>query len=229
MRVALLLALTLGLVGCASSRPPWPPAPADVLAAVETRTVEAPTVRVDYHITASGAFTADLEGTLGLGRFDRALLLANGTFGGAPQRLVLTAEKQAMRGLRADSVAFTAAQPPALRDALVLGLTRMGLLHNLARLVAGQPPDHAEKGVEGWIEPTGVAWGPTGEIDGRAAQALEFTLRVDGTDAADVTLWLDAETGWPVGRDQTVAFPDGTMTVEERYAVWSLREPPFPD
>lgn len=226
MRTALFLVLALGLVGCASSRPPWPEDAGAALAAVETRTLEAPTVRVDYRITSAGAFTADLTGTLGLGRFDRALLLANGTFGGAPQRLVLTAEKQAMRGLHADTVVFSAPQPPALREALVLGLTRMGLLHNLARLTAGQPPDHAEGSIEGWIEPVNVAWGPKGTIGGRAAQALQFTLRVGGTDAADVTLWLDAETGWPVGRDQSVTFPDGTMRVEERYAVWSLREPP---
>lgn len=226
MRVATLVTLAL-LLGSCAARPPWPPDAGDALAAVEARMLAAPTARVDYRITATGAFTADLEGTLGVGERGRTLLVANGTFGGAPQQLVLTADDGMMRGNHADEMLFDTPTPPALREALLLGLTRMGLLHNLARLTAGRPPDHAEEGVEGWIEAHSETWGPTDEIDGRAAKALTFTLSVDGTDAADVTLWLDAETGWPLGRDQTVAFPDGSMNVAERYGVWSLREAPL--
>lgn len=227
MRSALTFALGLLLMGCAA-RPPWPPDAADALAAVEARMLAAPTARVDYRITSEGAFTADLTGTLGLGMRGRTLLVANGTFGGAEQRLLLVAEDGTMRGTRADSLAFEGPQPAALREALLLGLTRMGLLHNLARLTAGQPPDRAEEGIEGWIEPHSAAWGTVDQIDGRDAKALRFTLRVSGTDAADVTLWLDTETGWPLGRDQTVAFPGGTMSVAERYGVWSLHEAPLP-
>jgi hypothetical protein len=226
VRAAALLALAL-LLGSCAARPPWPPDAGDALAAVEARMLAAPTARVDYRITATGAFTADLEGTLGLGERGRTLLVANGTFGGAPQRLLLVAEDGALRGTRADSVVFDSPQPAALREALLLGLTRMGLLHNLARLTAGRPPDHAEGGVDDWIEAHSATWGPTEMIDGRDAKALHFTLNVSGTDAADVTFWLDAETGWPLGRDQRVAFADGTMTVAERYGVWSLREVPL--
>lgn len=223
MKTLLSAALLVLFASCAA-RPPWPPDATDALAAVEARMLDAPTARVDYRITAEGAFSADLTGTLGLGERDRALLIGNGSFGGMPQQLLLVAEDGTMRGTRADSLAFETSQPVALREALLLGLTRMGLLHNLARLTAGQPPDHAEQGVEGWIEAHSATWGPRGEIDERAAQALHFKLRVAGTEAADITLWLDAETGWPAGRDQTVAFPNGTMTVTERYGVWSLRE-----
>jgi hypothetical protein len=227
MRAALLTLVVLG-AGCAA-RPPWPPDAGDALAAVEARMLAAPTARVDYRITADGAFAAEFVGTLGLGVRDRTLLIGNGAFGGVPQRLLLTAEDGTMRGLHADSLVFEHAQPDALREALLLGLSRMGLLHNLARLTAGQPPDHAEGGIAGWTEAHSATWGPTAAIDGRAAKALRFTLRVAGTDTAEVTLWLDAATGWPAGRDQTVAFPGGTMTVAERYSVWSLREAPFPD
>ena len=227
MRAALLALVLLG-AGCAS-HPPWPPDADAALAAIEARMLAAPTARVDYRITADGAFAAEFDGTLGLGVRDRTLLIGNGSFGGVPQRLLLTAEDGAMRGLLVDSVAFETTTPPALREALLLGLTRMGLLHNLARLTAGRPPDPAEAGVAGWIEAHSATWGPTEAIAGRQAKALTFTLRIAGTNAADVTLWLDAETGWPAGRDQTVAFPGGTMTVTERYGVWSLREAPFPD
>jgi hypothetical protein len=226
VRVTAFIALAL-LLGSCAARPPWPPDAGDALAAVEARMLAAPTARVDYRISATGAFTADLEGTLGLGERGRTLLVANGTFGGAPQHLLLVADDDTMRGTRADSLAFEGPQPAALREALLLGLTRMGLLHNLARLTAGRPPDHAEDGVDGWIEAHSAAWGPTETIDGREAKALTFTLNVGGTDAADVTFWLDAATGWPLGRDQTVVFPDGTMTVAERYGVWSLREAPL--
>lgn len=222
--LVITVAALVSLLASCVARPPWPPDADAALAAIEARMLDAPIARVDYRITADGAFAAEFDGTLGLGVRDRTLLVGNGSFGGAPQRLLLTAEDGTMRGLLADSVAFEATTPPALREALLLGLTRMGLLHNLARLTAGRPPDHAEAGVEGWIEAFDAAWGPTEEIAGRKAKALTFSLRVAGTDAADVTLWLDAATGWPAGRDQTVAFPGGTMTVTERYGVWSLHE-----
>jgi hypothetical protein len=49
--------------------------------------------------------------------------------------------------------------------------------------------------------------------------ALRFAIHVSGQRAAEATLWVHAETGWPVQREQTVAFPTGRMVVTERYDV----------
>jgi hypothetical protein len=47
---------------------------------------------------------------------------------------------------------FHADAPAGLTEALVLGFTRMGILHNLARLTRGAAPDHADGGVREWVE-----------------------------------------------------------------------------
>jgi len=54
--------------------------------------------------------------------------------------------------------------PPEVREALVIGLTRMGILHNLARLVAGVPPDRASGGVRDWVEGREIAWADSVEV-----------------------------------------------------------------
>ncbi|MEM1044188.1 MAG: hypothetical protein AAGI91_16385 [Bacteroidota bacterium] len=149
-------------------------------------------------------------------------LFALGTFEGDEARVRLRAGNDAMRLSRGDSLVAETERPPALREALALGFTRMGLLHNLARLTAAQPPDRAEGGVAQWVIVHGAAWGTRRTIDGRAVQGLRFDLRVSGTEAGTATLWLDAATGLPVRRDQVVRFPDGTMTVTESYRSWSL-------
>lgn len=224
MRRALLVVLALGLAGCASSRPPWPADAIDVLPALEARLLAAPTLRVDYTITSAGAFSSTLVGTLGLGVQERAILVANGSFGGRPQRLVLASDGEGVRGLHADSIAFASDSPSALREALVVGLARMGLLHNLARLTAGQPPDHADGNVAAWVTTHDAVWGARRTVDGHVAQALHFAIQVSGADAGNATLWLDTATGLPVRRAQIVRFPTGTMTVTEAYRMWSLGE-----
>lgn len=95
----------------------------------------------------------------------------------------------------------------------------MGVLHNLAMLVGGAPPDHAAGGVEDWVQtvdhrrpvPSGPPPGPDGE-------AVTFGLVVGGEPSGTATLWLD-DRGVPVRREQTVEFPEGVMRVVERYEV----------
>ncbi|MDX1530525.1 MAG: hypothetical protein R3362_03275 [Rhodothermales bacterium] len=215
------LLLLLGVAGCAAPRPTTGAAP-DALAAVEARLLATPTARTDYAITARGAFTADLTGTLGLGVRGRLFLTADGHFGEAEYARRLIADAERMQALEVDALLFEQPPPPALREAVVIGLTRMGLLHNLARLVAGQPPDHAGGGAADWVTAHDVRWGTEEMVDGRIARPLHFGIRVSGTDSGAATLWLDAETGLPVRRAQTVRFPDGTMEVEEHYGTWDL-------
>lgn len=216
LRIALALALGLGLAGCASSQPAALEDAADALAALEARLLTTPGT-FTYHVTSEGAFAADLTGLLEM-TGDYVGLVAEGDFGGAATQLQLTVldgEVEMVVG----GEKTTVPHPPALREAVVLGLVRMGLLHNLARLTVADLPDHAEGGVAEWIETHSATWGPVAQIEGVEARALRFALRVAGTEAADVTLWLDAATGLPVRRDQTTDFPGGTMTVVERYTV----------
>lgn len=218
LRFALTLALGLGLVGCAASQPIAPESAADALAALEARLLTEPGT-VHYHVTSEGAFASDLTGIVEM-TGDYVGLTAEGDFGGTPTQLQLTVldgEVEMVVG----GEKTTVPQPPALREAVVLGMTRMGLLHNLARLTAFGLPDHAEGGVAEWIEPHSERWGPTEQVEGVEARALRFALVVAGDEMAEATLWLDTATGLPVRRDQTTHFPGGTMTVVERYAAGS--------
>ena len=101
--------------------------------------------------------------------------------------------------------------------ALLLGLTRMGLLHNLARATQLSAPDHADGGVTPWItldsfRPTTFA--QDGEREGMPS--LGFDLLVNDQVSASIQLWLDAD-GLPRRREQTVKFGVTEMKVVETY------------
>lgn len=217
-RFALTLALGLLLSGCASSQPSTPEDAAETLAALEARLLTEPgTFR--FHVTSEGAFASDLTGLLEM-TGDYVGLAAEGDFGAAATQLQLTVLDSEVE-MVVGGAKTTVARPPALREAVVLGMTRMGLLHNLARLTVADLPDHAEGGVAEWVETHSARWGPTETVEGVEARALRFALRVAGTEAAEAMLWLDTATGLPVRRDQTTDFPGGTMTVVERYTAGS--------
>ena len=96
-----------------------------------------------------------------------------------------------------------------------MGFTRMGILHNLAMLSAGAPPDRADGGVEDWVTLHDLsAMVPEGPGD--VAVAVGFSITVGGAPAGTASLELDGG-GLPVLRWQTVRFPDGEMRVLERY------------
>lgn len=183
---------------------------------LEKRLLEAASVRLTYDITAEGALEAHLRGKLTLQEGDRLELDGSGPFGGSPLEVSLVSNGEDLRGgTRPRS--FDISAPPALREAVVLGLTRMGLLHNLARLTAGSPPDRANGGVEEWVLVENVRRGEPQEVDGTASVPLSFDVVVSGVPSASATLWLSKDTGLPVKRTQTVRFGSDEMRVVERY------------
>lgn len=167
---------------------------------------------LSFHITSEGAFTVDLRGRLDLSAAGDTLISATGTFGEEPVELVLVATGGRLIGGNYDA-RFDVEQSPSLDLALLIGMTRMGLLHNLALLVAGQPPDHAAGGVRSWVVPLDLA-----TLRGEGAEGFRFGIQVSGVRSGAATLALDPETGLPTRREQTVEFPGGRMTVTERYA-----------
>jgi hypothetical protein len=108
-----------------------------------------------------------------------------------------------------------------LKEALLLGLTRMGLLHNLARLTANAPPDHADVGVREWVTLSSFASDRTDPVNAPIPETfrhgISFELTVAEQRAGSAVLEIDAH-GRPVIRRQTVEFPAGRMRVVERYS-----------
>lgn len=201
---------------------PVPPLdPEARFADLETRLLAATSVRITFDITAEGATKAALRGVLELSANGRAELEARGNFAGEPGELHFTSDGRTMKGERGGK-RFELPAGKALQESVLLGLTRMGLLHNLSALWGGRPPDLADGGIREWV----VA------IEHRDASTAEravlgFDLAVQGTTMGDATLVLDAA-GWPAERTQTVHFPNGDMKVVERYEAFEVIAPLAP-
>jgi hypothetical protein len=188
----LLLALTLAQPGG--------------LLALEDRLQQAPRVEFDFDVRASGAFTAELHGRLSLDVAGTLRMEAQGSFGAERAQLVWEAAEGRCRGLRDGNLLFDV-ETPHLREAVLLGLTRMGILHNLARCFAAAAPDHADTGIGDWLAIQNETAG---------ADSLHFDLDVAGRRAATVGLRLSQD-GLPLRRWQRVDFPGGSMEVREDY------------
>lgn len=238
LRRPALAGLLCALAACSARAPipdPSPPSPPPRAAAVDTtsrpleqvldagRYLEAleehllkrPSSHIAFRIRSEGAFAAELTGELQLTREGGASIDARGTFGADPVQLSLRAADGRMTGGNAGR-SFDQPAPPALREALVVGMLRMGILHNLARLVGGAPPDRADGGVRTWLEVRDVAWLPRDTTAAR--RGMSYDLFVAGEPAGAGVLWVDGR-GRPVARQLTVRFPQGEMRVHEEYEV----------
>ncbi len=138
---------------------------------------------------AEGAVKADATSELSVGPATR--LHAQGTFAGKPF------EKS-----------FDEPTTPALRDAFVVGLARMGLLHNVVRLSRDQPPDHADGTVREWLQAVSFR---------RVKGGVSYALQVGGRQSGESTLSINAQTRLPSKRTLVVHFPEGDMRVIETY------------
>ncbi len=199
----------------ATPKPEPPRKPTEAFADLETRLLGAQSIQIRFDITAEGSNTATLRGMLVLSADGKARVEARGSFAGEPGELVFTSDGRTMKGERGGK-RFELPAGKALQESVLLGLTRMGLLHNLAVLWGGRPPDLADGGVREWVVATDVTDASTD-----VAKALGFGLTVQGTPMGEATLVLDAE-GWPTERTQTVHFPGGDMKVVERYEAFEV-------
>jgi len=202
-RPVVIAAVALVVVACTTP-------PDELFQQFEMRLLAAQTVNIAFHVTAEGAVTADLSGSLTMIPSGETSLSADGEFAGEPVTLRLTAEGE--RYTYGNTTQRTLAMRPAeLEDALAIGFMRMGVLHNLARLVEAEPPDHAAGGVGAWVvvdDFAGVRLPQPG---------LAFAITVAGEPAGTAVLDLDAN-GLPLDRRQTVQLPSGEMRVVEQYS-----------
>jgi hypothetical protein len=210
----------------ARSAPAAPDAAAR-FAALERRLLAARSIRFDAEIRAEGVLPSNLTGRALLARENRASLAFAGTFDRTPAQIVLVSDGTRMRG-GAPELEFELTAPAALGEGLVLGLTRMGLLHNLAVMSSGSPPEGTDGRAREWVSVREFGWADSTELAERPAEVLRFEIVVAGAVAGQASLWLDPDSGLPVLREQTVRFPDGTMRVVEQYRNFEL-DVPAPD
>ncbi len=225
------------LLGCASSTAPGtPPAPVGAEASEPTAAAAAEpvdpvarldaleasllaqTVRLRFAVRSTGVVEAQFIGALAMDG-QAVELRAAGSFAGTPVELAFEANGTRMTGT-GGARDFDLPQPEGLRDAIAVGLVRMGLLHTLAVLSAGMPPDHADGDVRTWLKRTVQPGVPTVAVmepahDTLPTDPITFVTAVEGEDALTATLWF--EDGMPVERQQQTRFPDGTMDVQESF------------
>ncbi len=218
--VYLLLGIAAVVSACAPADRRSPPAvtadhpPDSVFDGLERRLLESSGTSIDFAITAAaGAFQTNLAGNLSMEPGNRVHLRAEGTFGPDSFALRLVSDGTRMR-VSNGAVSSDHDTPAELNAAIVIGLTRMGLLHNLARLTQAATPDHAGGGVRDWVQVSNIV-DSGGPMAGH--RGVRFDLIVSGQPSGQADLSIEMETGVPRLRMQTVHFPDGEMRVEERY------------
>ena len=228
----LILGMMSVIPGCESiSQLLNPPSSEEILGAsfarMEQRLLDAHEFELHYVITAEGAFSASLEGGIKLNANNVAEIWGTGNFGGDFMDYNFTSNGNIIFA-SIDDGSYDADVPAELNRAIVLGMTRMGLLHNVVRILSGELPDHASGGISDWVTVSGFSTGPQQKLDGRSANAIpvHFSLSVDGTPSGTATIWEEATLRIPIGRDQVVQFETGEMRVKERYSQIIIRDAP---
>jgi hypothetical protein len=185
--------------------------PLAVFGGLEAQLTTARDVRIDGHASSTGYVETDLDGTVRVRRERDAAIEVHGTLQGSELGASWSSTKPTDPDL-AD------VQPPTWADGILLGVTRMGVLHNWATVIGGGDPDIGHGDMTSYVEVTDLAW-----KDGDpATRTLTFRFVVDAATDAEAELTLDARS-LPMRRTSLVHFPDGEMRVVETYATFEVR------
>ena len=215
MRFGVLVAasVVLALGACAEDKPVLLPVMdpgQSFLDELETRMLRAKSVHVQASAQSTGAVNSELAIELFLGEGQRARLEVKGTFEGRPAStwFICDGDQMKVRGKPSEKAA------PEVRDAVVVGMVRMGLLHNAALLIGGRGPDHASGGVRDFVRAERAKSGtPATDI------TYDVVIRHDVMGQATLSLSPEAK---PVKRTAEIHFEEGDMTVLEKYDTVEL-------
>lgn len=176
--------------------------------------------RVEFTLQATGFVEARLRGVL-RATPETLGLEATGSFAGQVVNLEFMDDGTRMRGRNGERK-FDLPHSEHLRDAIGIGISRMGLLHSVAVLSGGRPPDGSGGGVREWVRVQNLRYERAiTDIEPSTADLpdapLSFELTVDGQPSGAATVWVEAARSLPVERHQRTEFADGTMNVRETY------------
>jgi len=176
---------------------------------------------VEYDISSEGSIPSSVQGMLTVATGNRAHMSPAGTFMDMPIDLAIVSDGSRL-SIRRDSTIVEGATPAFLNEAIVIGLTRMGHLHNIAVLTGGLLPDHSDGGAADWVRPANFARSDSVASPDPTWVTVAFDIFIADRNVAHATLWLDPATGLPAGRAQTVYFPSGAMRARETYSKFSV-------
>jgi hypothetical protein len=218
--------LTVLLAGCAAGPRAVPEklTPAERLAFCEEATLGAKAT-ASFEIDSEGSHQAHFSGTLELTGSNALQLGAEGKFDHEDVRVDLESMKgdinrSVTRGSSFNSHHRTAA--PELREAVAVGLVRMGLLHSLALLVKDADLSNIDGGAKGVVKTLEVKEAGLERVDSEPCHRLDYSLLVDDRIKGEATLCVADLTGLPVQRRLVVHFDQGDLTDVEHYK-WKLK------
>jgi hypothetical protein len=205
--------------------------PQKVLAAMEANLIKMKNRKVKFRTEATGLLRGTFEGEIVFKKDNVLEYRTAGIFGTKDNKLFLSSDGAKLRG-GSESKPFEMDCPSGLRSGILIGMSRMGLMHNIARLVGNQPPERTDGTVYQWLEVVDPSFAKD-HAPGTPQAAAElkqhdkklmvvfYKLTVDGhKNSGDVELWIDTKTNLPTYRSITVHFPQGNMFVTEKYE-WS--------
>ena len=191
---------------------------------LESKLLAAKTVRFNATAISEGAFAFSFNTEIVLAQGNRARLNAEGSMMKQARSPQLTSDgHQMVFGLAETNRKETT--PGALNEGLLIGLTRMGIMHNLAMLSGGKAPDGTDGKAKEWVTLTDIRLKKGVSLDGKQTNQVTFGITVGGVPSATAVLWLSLDHGLPLRREQTVAFDGGSMTVIETYSNFVLNDP----
>lgn len=183
---------------------------------LEEKLLNERSLRIRFKITSEGSVDSSLQGQLRLKSGNRVEIVVSGSFKSTPVTVRFESDGKKMHWAVADRQ-IDLETPKGLNQAIIVGFTRIGLLHNLALILGGEPPDRADGTVEDWVHVSDflfVAPDPSSKLRGRS---IRFQIEVDGKTVGNAHYWISPLTRMPVERRQTVHFDAGDIKVVETY------------
>lgn len=178
-----------------------------------------------FDIESKGENAANMTGTLELIDGNALRILSDGAYKNEAVHVELDSRESDSphrASSRGPSVSSHRDPPaPKLREAVALGLVRMGLLHNLVSLALDRPLDKSDGGFDGWVKTVDIKAGGANSLSEVPCTNVEFGIEVSGQRMGEGTLCIADATGLPVLRTGTVHFPGGDMTVTEKF-TWKV-------
>jgi hypothetical protein len=104
---------------------------------------------------------------------------------------------------------------PELRDAILLGLTRMSLMHNLVLFTRDRPPANVEGHIRQALTPHDFAKAPGGGI--------AYKLRAGNREMGEGVIKFNSKSHLPMSRKFVFHLDNGDMKVSESYQLTRLK------
>jgi hypothetical protein len=182
---------------------------------LEARLLGARSVLVEGDLHAGAPLDADLHGRTLVASGNRLVATWSGALHGKAIDLRVQSDGRVLSVRNGADETREPAAPESNRAELT-GLLRMGLLHNLLRAAGLQGPDHAGGASDHWVR---LEYFHLVHVLAQPGTAvLSFDVLAEGRPATTARLWLDAASGLPSRREDSVPSEGGAASVVENYA-----------